>query len=237
MNPTREELAAFADGELTGETLSRVAAAVEADPALAAEVEAHRTLKARLSDHFAPVAAQPVPDRLTDLVTGGVKEDATIIDFASAAQTRKSRHAPRMQTWMRWAAPAVAAALVLAVMLRSPAGSPSNYASGATAEALETQLAAAQTRPQFVRVIMTFPNAQGELCRAYASPDQSGIACRDRAGWRLDRRFPGVREQSAEYRQAGSASAELMAAMQDLSAGAPLDAQGEAEARERDWRR
>ena len=57
---TPERLAAYADGELDGETARAVETAIAADPALQAQVAAHRALKARLSAHFAPIAAQPV---------------------------------------------------------------------------------------------------------------------------------------------------------------------------------
>jgi AraC-like DNA-binding protein len=49
MTISREELAAFADGELDTGREAEIAAAVAADPALAAQVEAHRALKARLA--------------------------------------------------------------------------------------------------------------------------------------------------------------------------------------------
>jgi hypothetical protein len=41
---------------------------------------------------------------------------------------------------------------------------------------------------------------------------------------------------TAAYAQAGSADPDLMAAAQDMMAGAPLDAAGEARARARGWR-
>ena len=53
-----EELAAFADGELSGDQEKRVAAAVAADPQLEAKVEAHRQLQARLAG-----APRSVPER------------------------------------------------------------------------------------------------------------------------------------------------------------------------------
>jgi hypothetical protein len=41
---------------------------------------------------------------------------------------------------------------------------------------------------------------------------------------------------STAYAQAGSADPDLMAAAQDMMAGAPLDAAGEADARVHGWR-
>jgi anti-sigma factor RsiW len=48
MTISREELAAFADGELGAARAAEVAAAVAADGALQAQVEAHRALRAQL---------------------------------------------------------------------------------------------------------------------------------------------------------------------------------------------
>lgn len=238
MRPSAEELAAFADGELTGETLTRVAAAVEGDPELAAEVAAHRSLKARLANHFAPIAAEPVPDRLKAIVARG-GADATIIDFAAAADRRKAPSALRPRNWTRWATVtgAMAAALLLAVVLQNPFGQPSGYADEAVRLALDTQISGQPAGETPVRVVMSFRNSRGEFCRGFAGADQSGIACRDQTGWRLERQFPGLQTQTTAYRQAGSASEELMTAMQDLAAGPALDADAEAAARARDWRR
>jgi anti-sigma factor RsiW len=61
MSVTREELAAFADGELEPARAAEVAALVEGDPALAAQVQAHRALKERLGGPFAPILAATVP--------------------------------------------------------------------------------------------------------------------------------------------------------------------------------
>ncbi|MCB2065715.1 MAG: hypothetical protein KDE15_03630, partial [Erythrobacter sp.] len=105
----REELAAWADGEVTGARGEEIAAAVLADPELQAEVSAHRALKARLSAHFAPLAEAPVPDRLRALLADETAEPAQVIDFATAREKR--RQVPRW-TWL--AAPALAASLALA---------------------------------------------------------------------------------------------------------------------------
>ena len=68
MTPTPEQLAAFADDQLEGAEHDSVGAAIAADPALARQVEAHRALKARLGQHFAPIAQAPVPDHFAALL-------------------------------------------------------------------------------------------------------------------------------------------------------------------------
>lgn len=237
MKVTREEIAAFADGELTGAERARVEAAIAADPALGAQVEAHRALKTRLAAHFAPIAAEPVPERLSALlhVPGG--GGAEVIDFTAAAARRRAGAAPPRRQWLRWAAPAFAASLALGILVLRPGAPPEGYADGALADTLYTRLAANRPQDGTARILLSFANAKGELCRGFAGAAQSGIACRDETGWRLERVLGGVNPQGTDFRQAGSAEAELMAAMQDMAAGAPLDAAAEEAARARGWRK
>jgi len=237
MNVTREEIAAFADGELEGADLARIEAAVAADPALATQVEAHRALKTRLAAHFAPIAAEPVPERLSALLsassTGG---GAEVIDFATAAAQRQGKAASRHQ-WLRWAGPALAASLALGILVMRPGSAPDGYAGGDLAAVLDTRLASNQPQDGATRILLSFPNTKGELCRGFAGADRSGIACRDGTGWRLERTLGGVTAQGTDFRQAGSSEAALMAAMQDMATGAPLDATAEEAARAKGWRR
>lgn len=237
MTVTREEIAAYADGELTGAQRKRVEAAIAADPALHAQVEAHRALKTRLAAHFAPIAAEPVPERLSALLQAPDGEGAEVIDFAVAAARRRAKAAPSPRRWLRWTAPALAASLALGILVLRPGAMPEGYATGELADALDTRLAASQPQDGTARILLSFPNAKGELCRGFAGAAQSGIACRDETGWRIERTLGGVSTQGTDFRQAGSAEAELMAAMQDMTAGAPLDAAAEEAARARRWRR
>ena len=63
MTVTREELAAFADGELDPAREAEVAAAVAADPELEAQLEAHRTLRARTRSRRRSRPIPPWPSR------------------------------------------------------------------------------------------------------------------------------------------------------------------------------
>lgn len=236
MTVSREEIAAYTDGELDGPERARVEAAIVADPALRAQVAAHRALKARLAAHFAPIAAEPVPERLSSLLhaSGG---GAEVIDFTAAVARRRTKAVRARRQWLRWAAPALAASLALGFLVLRPGGLPDGYADGDLATTLNTRLAANQPNDGATRILLSFPNAQGELCRGFAGAAQSGIACRDATGWRIERALGGVDLQGTDFRQAGSAGTELMAAMQDMAAGAPLDAAAEEAARARAWRR
>lgn len=118
MSITEDTLAAYADGELEGAEAARVAEAVAAVPALAAKVEAHRALKARLAAHYAPIAEQTVPAHFAALLSGGQDKNEAgggeIISFA--AERQKRGLVPMLRRWGPIAGPALAASLVLAVL-------------------------------------------------------------------------------------------------------------------------
>jgi anti-sigma factor RsiW len=228
MSVTPEELAAFADGELEPTRQAEVAAAVAADPALAAQLEAHRALRERLGAHFAPIFEAPVPDRLASLV----KLEPQVIDFAAAREKReRARTLPR---WTWFAGPALAASLALAVFM--PRGAGDGYASGDLAKTLDGQLVAAQSADAPTRILLSFRAESGAYCRAFAGEAQSGIACRDDAGWRLIEEAGGAGGQNNEYRMAGSAAPKVLERAQAMAAGPALDAAEERAARARGWR-
>jgi anti-sigma factor RsiW len=222
MSVTREELAAYADGELDAVRDAEVAAAVAADPVLDAQVRAHRALKERLGAHFAPIMNAPLPERLTAPLR---REEADIIDFAAARERRIRR-------WSWIAAPALAASLALAVFLPRD----DDYAGGALAETLDAQLVAAQPADAPTRILLSFRDQAGSYCRAFAGEAQSGIACRDAEGWRLVTEGEGAAGQTGEYRMAGNPAAELLERAQAMAAGPALDAGEERAAKVRGWR-
>lgn len=64
------ELQAYVDGELAPDEIARVEAAIAANPALAAQVERERRLRAQLRAAFDPVLDEPVPARFAALLRG-----------------------------------------------------------------------------------------------------------------------------------------------------------------------
>lgn len=233
MSVTREQIAAFSDGELNGEELAAVEAAVAADPALAREVEAHRALKAQLGKHYAPILDRKVPDRLSEMLSGE-QESAEVVSFAKEREKRGL--APALRRWAPYAGPALAASLVLAVLAPWQASElPDGYADAQLAAVLDNTLVATQAPGEDLRVLVSFQNERGEFCRAFHAGAEGGIACRDDIGW--DVRYGYVMDdpQTTEFRQAGS-EAELFAAAQEMAAGEVLDAAGEAAAKDRGWR-
>ncbi|MDE2563289.1 MAG: zf-HC2 domain-containing protein [Sphingomonadales bacterium] len=239
MTVTREQIAAYADGELSGEELARVEAAIAADPALERQVASHRLLKATLGAHFAPILDAPVPDRLVEAVRGGAAETnggAEVVDFAAARDRREERKPRSLPRWTWAAVPALAASLALAVVLTRPGAPGPGYADAQLAAALDNQLVATQPANAPTRVLLSFADKRGELCRTFAGADKSGIACRDDRGWRIARTLGGGAAEMGEYRQAGSPDAALMAAAQDMAAGPALDAAQEQAAKTKGWR-
>ena len=226
MSVTRDELAAFADGELDPARAAEVAAAVAADPVLEAEVRAHRALRARLGAHYAPILDAPLPDRLTAAL------QPKVVDFAAAREKRRqTRGLPR---WGWIAGPALAASLAFAIIVGRGTGE--TYAEGQLRDALETQLVATQPVDAPNRILLSFRDEAGAYCRAYAGAGQSGIACRDGRGWRIRVTGQGAEAQESDYRMAGNQAAEVLAQAQEMAAGLALDADAEREARARGWR-
>jgi anti-sigma factor RsiW len=93
-----EELHAFIDGELPADRTAAVAAALEADPILAARVAAFAADKAALAAAFRPIGQQPVPTSWIALIQ----------QAATHAPTARRRVRP----WARWAV-GLAACLLL----------------------------------------------------------------------------------------------------------------------------
>lgn len=254
MSVTDEELMAFADGQLSGEAAARVEAAIAADPILAGRLEAERRLRAKLQGHFDPVMQEPVPEAWKAMIAAAAKEGADdehkVVSLAAARAekaekaARETRSTERSRPFMqRWGSGlAIAASLVLGLFVGTQLSldgavterGGTLVASGSLAKGLDTQLASAQDEGA-VRILTSFQREDGDYCRVFATSGTSGIACRDEAGWVLERTIKDGMGQESEYRQAGSAGLELMATAQDMARGEPLDAGQEKAARDKGW--
>ena len=225
-------VAAFVDGELDDLTARRIEREAEGDPALAAEIARHRALKAKLAAHYAPVAEEPVPERLRALLTPDVAVDTSL---AARREAKRARFAP-----IHWGAIAASLVLGLALGLRpwAPAASIAEangavVAAGPLADALDTQLASNQPPDAAVRIGLSFEDKAGRYCRSFESASLDGIGCRDNGRWRLERTMRG--QAGTDYRQASSG--ELAAATAAMMGGDPLDAAAERQARDKGWAR
>ncbi|MFC3440989.1 anti-sigma factor family protein [Sphingobium rhizovicinum] len=221
-------LIALVDGELDEVNRRRVERAVADDPALAERLAMHRRLRDRLSGHYAPVAQEPVPQRLRALLE------------QSEAVAPLARPAAR---WRGWAmGGAIAASLVLGLGVGRMSGGEAGpigmqdgvmVAQGALGRALDTQLASAQDG-QAIRIGLSFRRKGGGWCRSFDGA-VAGVACREGDGWQVQQALPGVGATTG-YRQASSADARVMATVDALMDGAPMDAAGEQAAQAAGWK-
>lgn len=138
---------------------------------------------------------------------------------------------------------AIAASLVIGVLIggRLPGGGMIGsdgvklMAKGTLDTALTTQLASAHAG-EGVHILLSFRTEHGDYCRGFEAGETAGIACHSDKGWALTRTqavpsFP----DSGNYRQAGSAAAEILAAAQDMAPAGALSADAERAARDNGW--
>lgn len=226
INP--ETLVAYVDGELDAEASAAIEAAAKADPVVADTIAAHRRLRADLFAAFAPVAEEPVPDRLVAAANAPVTAEVISLD---------SVRARRRQVFTQIGA--IAAALVVGVgltlMLTQNQGdfravSGGLMAQGQLAHALSSQLAS--DNADTTRIGLTFRDQKGAVCRTFSTTAQDGLACKSGDGWRID--ALARTEGTTEFRQA--ASPLIMTAAQDRMAGDAFDADAEKAARAKGWR-
>ncbi len=242
MTISDEELAAFIDGECDAAASARIEQAAKADPALAARIDAERALRDRLRGGLDAVLGEGVPAQWEAMIRAAAEPVAEpVINLAAERAKRSDASRPIWRS--AWIGGAMAASLVLGLFLGGErngaipiaAKNGDLVATGELAEALDTELASAPgDKP--VRMLATFRNADGVLCRAFSGASASGIACHGADGWQLRHVLPGAPAQTAQYRQAGSADADLMAIAQQMASGDPLDAAQEARAKQQGWR-
>ncbi|WP_340314695.1 anti-sigma factor family protein [Rhizorhabdus argentea] len=228
---TEEQIIAYVDGELGPIEALRFERAMEADPAIAAGVRRHRRLRAMIESHFAPATGEPVPARLTKLV------DNNVVAFPQRLRSRfgdSGRYAALAAT--------LVAGLVAGQLLPHREASPIGerdgavVAQGVLARALDTQLASEPQATDY-HIGVSFRSVDNRYCRTFSGATGAGLGCHDRSGWTVERFVAGgPSERSAAYRQAASPSAEILAAAQDMMAGAPLDAEQERKAQAHGWR-
>ena len=225
---TPEQIAAYADDELDLLNARRIEQSMASDSDLAEAIAAHRALRRRLANHFAPVLDEPVPESLSSPLT--------VIDTSLEGRRKRKAH-PWFGT-AQWIA--IAAALVMGLFMgrqveQGPVGERDGalVAQGSLASALDTQLASEQGSNPATRIGLTFRNASGTICRSFEARTFSGIACRSDADWQLRQTFG--RSARAEYRQASSSPlADSLADM--IGSGTALNAKDETAARDRHWR-
>lgn len=235
MTVTDDMLMAYVDGELAPEDMALVDAAMDADPTVAARLEAHLKLAGGVKEAFAGVMDEPVPERLTALLAAN--------KVVSLDAARQRRVAP---AWGRWGSMAAGIAGGLVIGLTLPRGEAplvggDMRAHGQLAAALDSQLASQPTEGALVRVGLSFRARDQRYCRTFAvtrGEGPAGLACRDADGWTVRMAVaPGAVGPGGDYRTAASdMPPEVLEAAQALIQGEPLDAAGEAAAAAKGWR-
>ena len=231
-----ERFFAWLDGELDGAEAARVAAAVEADPELAAKAKRHRALQSRLTQAFGSVADADVPERLS---AAARPVEAEVVDLAAARNARGNRWRIALPQWAAMAA-TLAVGIFVGTMVPGRSDSPVAvqegriYAAAALDRALDTQLASAPAGA--VRIGVTFRDRSGAICRTFTEAAASGLACRNDDRWRLRGLFAAPEGQAAAYRMAGGMDPGLAALVDATMAAEPLDAAAEKAAKDRGWR-
>lgn len=220
-----ERLMAYVDGELGDPERVAFEQDLATDPELQRQVARQRELRRRLSAAFDPVLDEAVP--------------------LSLRLTAEAANAPGARSWRapQWAA--MAACLALGVLL-GRAVLPEHgllaerngtlILRGQLAQALDQRLAS-EAAP--IRVGLSFQSQQGAYCRTFQSaPDRlAGVACRSPQGWAARTVTAWSPQQGPAYRPAGSETPPaVLAAVDELIAGEPLDAAAERAARDRGWK-
>ena len=232
MTLSNETLMALIDGELSPEEALRVETGLRARPDLAAYVEQQRELRHQLHASFEAMMNEPVPRALRE----------TIAKTKPSLPWRIGRALggiPRGVIWTGVPAAALACGVVIGVALSGNAlmgvRDGSLMARGNLAHALDNQLAAAGPArgPQ---IGISFRDRANHFCRTFTTRTLGGVACHGAQGWTiaaLSERTPG---SEGTYGTAASGMPDVVRqAVRGMIEGAPLDAAGEAKARERGW--
>ena len=223
-----DKIVAYVDGELDADARAEVETAAAADPAVAAGIAAHRSLRAQLAAAFGPVADEPVPDQL---LRATAPAEAEVIAFKPRAVLGR----PLVMQFAAMAACLVAGVL-LTFAITTPRGdfattSTGLIARGALKQALTRQLAADDTVAGQPRIGLTFRDAEGALCRTFTTTANEGLACQQAGDWRIE--LASRAAASPEFTQASSPL--LIQAVEARIAGEPFDAAAEKQSRDKGW--
>lgn len=221
-----EEFFAWLDGELALSDSARVQERVAASPALTADAKAHRAMTAGLRAAFVPV----------------MTPKSGVADFAAKRAERARRRPASLPQWA-----AMAATLVVGIALGTVVGAggesrPLVAVEGGQMVAVATldqtltrQLASLDQQGVATRIGLTFRNQQGRLCRTFSGSAASGLACRNGDHWQIEGLYSAGGSSAGDYRMAAGADPRLAGLVEGMMVGVPLDAAGEAAAKQSGW--
>lgn len=240
MTFNEETVIAYVDGECDAVTARRIEKAMATDGILADRIAREQALRSRLAAHYDPVAQEPVPDRLTALLTASIESNVDN-SFAGRKADEDRKRAGRQGFGIaQWGA--MAATLALGIVVGQfglgQNGGPiaqqdgALIASGALENALEKQLASVQSDNASYRIGLTFRSQSDQICRSFDGESLAGIACKANDHWWLEDMIPG--KATSGYRQASSS--EINARAATMMADAPVDADSERKLMENGWK-
>ena len=235
-----ETIIAYVDGECDAVTARRIEKAMATDSILADRIAREQALRSRLAAHYDPVAQEPVPDRLTALLTASMENNVDSSFANRKAEEDRKKVVRRGFGIAQWGAMAATLALGIVVGQFGSGGNGSPIAqqdgaliaSGALETVLEEQLASVPSDDSSYRIGLTFRSQSDQICRSFDGESVSGIACKANDHWRLEKMIPG--NATSEYRQAASSEINALAAA--MMADAPVDSAGERDLMENGWK-
>lgn len=233
--PNRDEwICAYLDGALDEAGMAEFEAAMDCDPALAAEVERLLGNDSFLRAAFDDPIQQGVDDALLERM-GLADPVTTSADVIVLAERRTATVAANddQPGWRRWrlpAAGAVAAAVALLVTLGLPGGRPATMAFDAALDATPSGQVAMLDGGEELTPVLTFSAGDGRFCREFSlgsgQGGGTGIACRgDTGGWQVEALEGGatrLADSGTIALAAGAQSSAIDAAYVTLDAGDPL---------------
>lgn len=243
-----ETLMAYADGELDADTRNAIEAAMVADPQIAQAVARHRALQFKLRTALGDVIHETMPDRLITAARTSPAGTRGQVTNIAAARSSKQMPAKRQWSWPEWSA--IAASLILGVIGGRAAlvGNSADaivadngrmIAGDALASALTGQASGGQEGK--VRIGASFRAKGGEYCRTFTVSEDAavaGLACREADKWSVRALAQGAKSARGDYRMASTALPPSIAkAVEENIEGEALDAEEEAAARGRGWKR
>ena len=253
MSWTDEDLMAYADGQFDALRRAALDSVLAQDAALRERVAHLRAQRERVAAAFAPVLDEPMPERLTQLLAS---PPAAVVDIAAARAAREPRHVTspsarsRPGSWAHWGgmAASLVAGVLLGTQLQRGEGPPDAVlalnagqavATGAVAQALNTQLASDAAAQATVAVQLTFIDKTGQVCRTFSTGRMAGLVCRDDGDrWAVQQVATMEQAASGAMRQAASSLPRaVLDAVDRQIAGDAFDAAAERHAREQGWRR
>jgi hypothetical protein len=252
MRFSEETLMAYADGELDAQTRIAMEAAMQDDAdladAIALQIENRQALQTKLRAAFGGALSEKPPARLLQAVQAA-STNAHPVAVSDLSVARQAKHSTARA---RWSAPqwgAIAASLLLGMLIGGVVlnrdDNPFAVERGrmtARADlnaALSSQPGGTINRDTGIQIGISYRAKNGDYCRTFTLKDAqvlAGFACRRNTQWTIDALMPTKADASGTYRMASATvPALILGLVEDTIAGDPLDAEQEAQARERSW--